>query len=178
MTAVLVVLTLGLAFANGANDVSKGIATLVGSGTTKYRSAVMWGAAWTLAGGLAAAFASQGLVATYSGKGLLVNPPGGAAFLLSVACGAIAWLLFANRAGLPVSTTHALTGALCGAGIMAAGASGVAWAGVAKKVALPLALSPLLSLAVMLALSPLLAPVLRRFHRFCATSLSIRSTAP
>ena len=85
MGVVLVLLTLGLAFANGANDVSKGIATLVGSGTTKYRAAVAWGTAWTLAGGLAAAFFSQGLVATFSGKGLLVSPPGGNAFLLSVA---------------------------------------------------------------------------------------------
>ncbi len=177
MGAVLILLTLGLAFANGANDVSKGIATLVGSGTTRYRAAVMWGSAWTLAGGLAASFASQGLVATFSGKGLLVNPPTGSAFLLSVACGAIAWLLFANRAGLPVSTTHALTGALAGAGIMAAGASGVAWPAVAKKVALPLALSPLLALAVMLVLSPLLAPVLRRFHRFCVC-LERRETVP
>jgi len=159
MGVVLVLLTVGLAFANGANDVSKGIATLVGSGTTKYRAAVMWGTAWTLAGGLTAAFASQGLVATFSGKGLLVNPPTGSAFPLSVACGAIAWLLIATLTGHPVSTTHALIGALCGAGIMAAGAPGVAWMGVAEKVALPLALSPVLSLAVMLVLSPLLAPV-------------------
>lgn len=50
MGIVLVLLTLGLAFANGANDVSKGIATLVGSGTTKYRAAVLWGTAWTVAG--------------------------------------------------------------------------------------------------------------------------------
>lgn len=177
MALVLVLLTLGLAFLNGANDVSKGIATLVGSGTTRYRAAVLWGSAWTLAGGLAAAFASQGLVATFRGKGLLVNPPAGSAFLLSVACGAIAWLLFANATGLPVSTTHALAGALCGAGITAAGTSGVAWAGVAKKVALPLALSPILSLTVMLVLSPLLAPVLRRFHRFCVC-LERRETVP
>src|SRR5512141_3295204 len=121
MSLVLVLLTLGLAFANGANDVSKGIATLVGSGTTRYRTAVAWGTAWTLAGGLAAAFFSQGLVATFSGKGLLASPPSGSGFLLAVGCGAIGWLLFANRTGLPVSTTHALTGALCGAGIAAAG---------------------------------------------------------
>ncbi len=167
MSALLVSLTLFLAFANGANDVSKGIATLVGSGTTKYRAAVLWGAAWTVAGGVAAAFASQGLVATFSGKGLLANTPSGGSFLLAVAAGAIGWLLFANATGLPVSTTHALAGALCGAGIAAAGAGGVLWAGLAKKVALPLALSPVLSLAAMLALSPVVTPMLRRFHRFC-----------
>jgi PiT family inorganic phosphate transporter len=167
MSLVLVLLTLGLAFANGANDVSKGIATLVGSGTTKYRTAVAWGTAWTLAGGLAAAFLSQKLVATFSGKGFLVNPPGGNALLLSVACGAIGWLLFATRSGLPVSTTHALTGALCGAGLAAAGAPGVAWAAVAKKVALPLALSPVISIVIVLILAPVALPVFRRAHSFC-----------
>jgi phosphate/sulfate permease len=60
MALVLVLLTLGLAFANGANDVSKGIATLVGSGTTRYRAAaVTRGTLWTVAGGLTAAFLSQ-----------------------------------------------------------------------------------------------------------------------
>jgi PiT family inorganic phosphate transporter len=167
MGVVLVLLALGLAFANGANDVSKGIATLVGSGTTKYRTAVIWGAAWTAAGGLVAAVASQGLVATFSGKGLLESPPSGAGFLLAVGCGATGWLLFSNRTGLPVSTTHALTGALCGAGIAAAGSSGVAWTAVAKKVALPLAVSPVLSLVLMLVVSPVVLPVFRRFHRFC-----------
>jgi PiT family inorganic phosphate transporter len=44
-----VIFALGLAIAaiNGANDVSKGIATLVGSGVTEYRKAVAWGTAWT-----------------------------------------------------------------------------------------------------------------------------------
>jgi PiT family inorganic phosphate transporter len=177
MGIVLVLLTLGLAFANGANDVSKGIATLVGSGTTNYRAAVLWGTVWTVAGALAAAVASQGLVATFSGKGLLANPPSGSGFLLAVACGAIAWLLIANLTGLPVSTTHALAGALCGAGIMAAGIPGVVWTGVAKKVALPLALSPLISLGLMLILAPVVVPLFRRAHRFCVC-VERRETLP
>ena len=69
--AGLLLLTLGLAFANGSNDISKGIATLVGSGVSNFRAAVFWGTLWTVAGGLLAAFASQGLVATFSGKGFL-----------------------------------------------------------------------------------------------------------
>jgi PiT family inorganic phosphate transporter len=36
-------LVFALAFANGANDVSKAIATLVGSEVTDYRSAIAWG---------------------------------------------------------------------------------------------------------------------------------------
>ena len=57
--ALLVVLALAVAFADGANDVSKGIATLVGSGVTDVRGALRWGTAWTVAGGAAAAFATE-----------------------------------------------------------------------------------------------------------------------
>ena len=40
-------------------------------------------------------------------------PPSGATALL---LGAVAWMLFASRAGLPVSTAHAFTGAVVGVG--------------------------------------------------------------
>src|SRR6266516_2040402 len=48
---LLVVLAVGVAYGNGANDISKGIATLVGSGVTDLRRALFWGTAWTVAGG-------------------------------------------------------------------------------------------------------------------------------
>ena len=47
-------LILVLAFANGTNDVSKAIATLVGSGVTNYRTAIAWGTFWTMVGAAAA----------------------------------------------------------------------------------------------------------------------------
>ena len=68
-----VALPLLLGWANGANDISKGIATLVGSGAASFRAAVVWGTLWTVAGGLTAAFASQGLAATFSGRGFLAG---------------------------------------------------------------------------------------------------------
>jgi len=156
MLLALVALTLFLAFMNGANDVSKGIATLVGSGVSNYRLAVSWGTAWTVAGALTAMIATQQLVAAFSGKGLLRTPVDGPSFALAVAGGAIGWLLIATRTGLPVSTTHALAGALCGAGIASSGFGGVAWSTIAAKVALPLAVSPLASLAIVFAVSPLI----------------------
>ncbi|MFN2514383.1 MAG: inorganic phosphate transporter, partial [Pyrinomonadaceae bacterium] len=51
-----------LAFANGANDVSKGVATLAGTGRASYRTAIAWGTLWTFAGGLASLVISVGLV--------------------------------------------------------------------------------------------------------------------
>jgi PiT family inorganic phosphate transporter len=166
MITLLVALTLIVAFANGANDVSKGVATLVGSGVTDLRRALFWGTAWTVAGGVAAAFASQGLVAVFSGKGLLAAPPS-TAFLGAVAAGAIGWLVMATWTGLPVSTTHSLVGGLVGAGVAAQGTAGVHWAAVATKVAVPLAVSPLIALALMMASYPLIGLAFRRFNRYC-----------
>lgn len=156
-----------LAWANGSNDVSKGIATLVGSGVTSYRRAVLWGTAWTALGGLLAAFATQGLVATFSGKGFLPRPMEGAAFLAAVAIGATSWVFFASRTGLPVSTTHAITGALAGAAIVGQGAATLHWAAFAQRTALPLAVSPLVSIALVSALFPLLRRGLARVDAYC-----------
>lgn len=169
MAGLLAVLALAtaLAFANGSNDVSKGIATLVGSGVTSFRRAVAWGTVWTVAGGLVAAFAAQGLVATFSGRGFLDRPAPGPAFLASVATGAAAWVLFASRTGLPVSTTHAIAGALAGAGIVAEGAAMLHWGVFGWKVALPLALSPVLSIALVTAIFPFLSRPLARAESYC-----------
>jgi len=160
-------LAAGLAWANGSNDVSKGIATLVGSGIANRRAAVVWGTLWTLAGSVAAAYGSQALVATFSGKGFLAAPIAGPAFLASVSLGAIAWVAFASRTGLPVSTTHAITGALAGAGVVAQGAAALHWTSLAWKIAVPLALSPLISIGLVSASFPLLRRGVRRFETYC-----------
>ena len=167
LASTLVAVTLALAFANGANDVSKGIATLVGSGVSNYRRAVIWGSICTVAGAVAAGFLTQALVSTFNGKGLLSESRTSHAFLLAVACGAAGWLIVATRTGLPVSTTHSLVGALVGTALVAAGTGGIAWKAVATKVALPLLFSPAIALLLMLALLPLLQPLLARFTRYC-----------
>jgi PiT family inorganic phosphate transporter len=167
MIAILVVCTLVVAFANGANDVSKGIATLVGSGVSNYRAALLWGTLWTVLGALTAAVMTQALVATFSGKGLLVTPSTSEAFLLAVSIGAIGWLIIATRTGLPVSTTHSLTGALIGTGIVQLGSHGIVWKTVFAKVAYPLLFSPFISLILVMLLLPLLRPIARRVERLC-----------
>ncbi len=45
-----------VAYANGANDNFKGVATLFGSGTTDYQGALYWATGMTVAGSLAADF--------------------------------------------------------------------------------------------------------------------------
>ncbi|MGH7166143.1 MAG: inorganic phosphate transporter, partial [Nitrospiraceae bacterium] len=110
----IVFLVLALAFANGTNDVSKAIATLVGSGVTNYRAAIAWGTVWTVVGAGASALVATAMVTTFS-SGLIepgvATPP---ELALSVLVGSMVWVLLASRTGLPVSTTHALTGAIVG----------------------------------------------------------------
>jgi len=74
MTLVAVLLTVAavfVAFANGANDNFKGVATLHGSGRLGYRMAQAWAATTTLAGSLGAALLSENLVARFGDKGLV-----------------------------------------------------------------------------------------------------------
>ena len=144
-----------VAYANGANDNFKGVATLFGSGTADYRKALWWATATTLLGSLTALFFSLKLVEMFQGKGLVppthtVSEP----FVLSVVLGAALTVFAAAKAGIPISTTHSLTGALVGSGLSAAGSElGLAFLG--KSFFLPLLLSPLASVALVIAAYPL-----------------------
>jgi len=167
MAIVLILLTLGVAFANGANDVSKGVATLVGAGLSSDRRAIAWGTAWTLLGVSGAMYLSRGLIEMFTGRGLLAAPPATLVWPIAATIGVIGWLVIATRAGLPVSTTHALVGAIIGAGLVAAGPGGVRWSALTHGVAVPLLLSPVLSLTVVFAALPPVRSLFRRLGGFC-----------
>lgn len=160
-------LVFALAFANGANDVSKAIATLVGSGVTDYRSAIAWGTVWTMAGAALAAFVARAMVNTFSHglvqTGTVIHP----AVTLAVLIGAMAWVFLASRTGLPVSTTHALTGAIVGTGLVAFAGDGLIWPAIGKKIALPLLLSPFLALTVSLLTHPAIRGLARKWEGAC-----------
>ncbi len=137
-----------LAWTNGANDVFKGVATLYGCGTASYRAALTWATITTAAGSLCAALVSNGLVRAFSAKGLVPDEVAAApSFSSSVALGAATTVWLATRFGLPISTTHAIVGALVGAGwICAAGA--VDFSRLGSQFLIPLAASPLVALAL------------------------------
>lgn len=150
--------TLLIAYANGANDNFKGVATLLGSRTTNYRRALLWATGATFAGSVTAFFLSTQLIHTFSGKGLvpdvvLANP----AFLTSVMLGAGLTVFLAARFGIPISTTHGLTGALVGAGLVAIGGN-LSCAVLGRTFFLPLIVSPFLALA----LTSFIYPIFRR----------------
>jgi len=149
---IIIAAGIAIAWANGSNDVSKGIATLVGAGVTSYRTALHWGTFFTAAGAMTGAFFASAMVDTFGGKLLTAAATPDLSAALATIGGAAGWVLLATRTGLPVSTTHAIVGALLGVALMAFGAAGVAWTTLIWKVALPLLLSPLVALAATLGL--------------------------
>ena len=162
-----------VAYFNGANDVSKGIATLVGSGLANYRGAILWGTVCTGLGGLSGALLANAMVQTF-GNGLLargVVPTFIAA--LATILGASACVALATQTGMPVSTTHAIVGSIAGVATIAYGLHGIRWSSLLSKIALPLLLSPVLALALTLMAIRVLRSVQRRFPRdadcACAT---------
>jgi PiT family inorganic phosphate transporter len=66
-----------------------------------------------------------------------------------VGAGAAFTVLLASRLGFPISTTHALTGALVGAGLVAAPGA-LNWSGLGSAFVAPLLLSPLIAAVVMI----------------------------
>lgn len=155
---LIVVAALFVAYANGANDNFKGVATLFGSGTTNYRRALAWATATTLLGSLAAFFLAATLIESFGGKGLIEDAVAAQPyFAASVAFGAGLTVMLATFVGLPISTTHALVGSLVGAGIVAGSTLNVATLG--SGFLLPLLLSPLLAILITAALYPLLRTV-------------------
>ncbi len=145
---LLAAATLFVAFTNGANDNFKGVATLYGSNTVGYRTALAWATGATLLGSLTSLFFASELAKAFSGKGLVPDAIAGSPeFLAAVAVGAALTVLLATRLGFPISTTHALTGALVGAGLAEA------WRAIDVTVLgsaffLPLVMSPVLAICL------------------------------
>jgi len=137
-----------LAYSNGANDNFKGVASLFGSRTCSYRTAISWATLTTFAGSIASIFLAQTLLKKFSGKGIVPDQFAGSEyFVLAVAIGAGATVILATLLGFPISTTHALTGAIVGSGLVAVGPA-VNFAALGKGFVLPLLLSPALAILI------------------------------
>ena len=136
-----------LAFVNGANDNLKGVATLYGSGALGYRAALSLATVSTGLGSWASAMLATGLVKAFSAKGLVPDALLTPDYLAAVALAAAATVLLATRLGFPVSTTHALVGALAGAGFVAAGRA-LELSVLANIFLLPLIAGPFLGIAL------------------------------
>ena len=137
-----------LAYSNGANDNFKGVASLYGCRAASYRTALSWAAITTFAGSIASIFLAQALLKRFSSKGLVPDTLAGAEqFLLAVALGAAVTVILATLLGFPISTTHGITGAIVGCGLVAVG-TGINFASLGKGFVLPLLLSPVAAMTL------------------------------
>jgi inorganic phosphate transporter, PiT family len=155
----LLAVTLLLAYSNGANDNFKGVATLYGSGVLNYRQARLLSTIATVAGAIATVALAEALLRAFSGRGLVPNAVvSDPAFAASVALGAGLTVALATRIGMPISTTHALVGALVGAGALAAG-SALNLGSLTQQFLAPLLLGPVVAFVI----AALLAALQRKF---------------
>jgi PiT family inorganic phosphate transporter len=149
MTLILLFLvTCFLAYSNGANDNFKGVASLFGSRTSSYRTAISWATVTTFAGSIMSIFLAQTLLKKFSGKGIVPDQfVSSEYFVLALAAGAGLTVILATLRGFPISTTHALTGAIIGCGLVAVGPA-VNFGALGKGFVLPLLLSPVLAIVI------------------------------
>jgi PiT family inorganic phosphate transporter len=145
LLAIMALLGFYMAWNIGANDVANSMADAVGSGALSVKKAVIAAGICEFAGavlvgshvtdtirkGIVDPAALASLPGMMEGEAAALLVIGMSAALLSAAI----WLNFATWAGMPVSTTHSIVGAVAGFGIVAAGFSSVNWGKMGQIVA-------------------------------------------
>jgi len=138
-----------LAFANGANDAGKSVASLMMPGPSgsppKKRKPLIWGGFFTGIGSVSAILISGRLFTVFTPQSLLHSTPE-SSFVLAALAGATLWILAATLLRLPVSSTHAIIGALVLLAVYLFGVSVVQWEFLLYRVVLPLAGGPIAAL--------------------------------
>ena len=133
-----------MAWAIGANDVANAMGTSVGSGALTVGGAIIVAAVFEFAG----AFLAGGHVTDTVRKGMLDMSLLGREELIYGMMASLAsagtLLIGATRFGLPISTTHAIVGAIVGFGAVAIGIDAVNWPKV-LQISLSWITSPLLA---------------------------------
>jgi PiT family inorganic phosphate transporter len=129
-------LALYMAWAIGANDVANAMGTSVGSGALDLRGAIIIAGIFEFSG----AFFMGGHVTDTVRKGMLdmtevlAQPELLRYGMLAALAAAATLLVAATFFGLPVSTTHAIVGAIVGFGVVAFGFGCVVWSKVLQIV--------------------------------------------
>ncbi|NOX25581.1 MAG: inorganic phosphate transporter [Deltaproteobacteria bacterium] len=129
----------------GANDVANSMADAVGSKSITIKKAIIAAGICEFAGAvLVGSHVTNTVRKGIVDPQVLAHLPGmapheaAAIFIIGMAGALLAasiWLNVSSWAGLPVSTTHSIVGAVAGFGIIAAGFGAVSWATMGKIVA-------------------------------------------
>ncbi len=146
LTVLVLVIGFYMAWNIGANDVSNAMGTSVGSGALTLFRAVLIAAVLEFCGAyFAGSHVSQTLQKGIIDTDLFLTQP---MILILGMCGALLgtglWLQIASFFGWPVSTTHAIVGAIVGFGGVAGGANAIQWEEVGS-IALSWILCPVIS---------------------------------
>lgn len=143
LLALVVVTALAFDFTNGFHDTGNAMATSIATGALGPRTAVALSGALNLVG----AFLSLSVAATIA-SGLVDTKLVTLTVVFAGLTGGIIWNLLTWLLGIPSSSSHALVGGVVGSTLAAAGASAVKWQGLAAKVIIPAALSPVIAALV------------------------------
>src|SRR5260370_12547381 len=104
---LLFLATCVLAYSNGANDNFKGVASLFGSQTCGYRTAISWATITTFAGSIMSIFLAQNFLKKFSGKSIVPDQfVASEYFLLAVAIGVGLTVIIATLTAFPISPPH------------------------------------------------------------------------
>ena len=144
-----------LAAANGANDVSRAVATLLGGRVAEYRHALRWTVLWTLLGSLLSAQFGMGVARRFATV-LSSQPQTLRISVPAVLLGASVWVALCTWRRLPVSTTHSLLGSLLGVTLLSGGWRACSHIDLFRGFVLPLLASPVIACAFSWLLSSLL----------------------
>ncbi|VIO99187.1 GH23727p, putative [Brugia malayi] len=141
-----IVLAFVLGFAMGANDVANAFGTSVGSKVLSLRKAYILAIIFESLGAL---FIGYNVTDTMRKSVINLNlyknaPEELLVGQVAILAGCSTWLLIATFAQLPVSTTHSITGATVGFGLIMKGTEGIHWWKILNIVASWI-ISPLLS---------------------------------
>ncbi len=131
-----------VAFLNGANDISRSIATLVGAGVRDYKKACKIGTIATVLGSALSFWLTTRMVETFTKSWTTQPIQASPALLLGLAITIAFWLTAMTLFGMPVSTTHSLVGSIIGVSLLEFGWNQILWGKVFAKIFLPLIFSP------------------------------------
>ena len=129
---IVIVLALYLAFNLGANDVANAMGTSVGSKAITLKQALIIAGILEFTGAVLFGHeVSQTLATEVSNPILFIDAPEVFAIgMLSVLLASALWLQIATSKGLPVSSSHAVVGAIAGFSIVAAGFNSIEWSSI------------------------------------------------
>lgn len=113
----------------GANDLANAMGTSVGSGALTLKRAVLVSMVFNLAGAiLAGGYVTNTIRKGIIDPSLLAGSP--EKMLLGMFAALLAagiWVHLATHYGMPISTTHAIVGAVVGFGVLSVGPGSVSW---------------------------------------------------